>query len=105
MTSYTVSQRTHEIGIRLALGAQHRDVLRHVLRQSMTRIGVGVVLGLLGSVALTRGLATLLYDVSPTDPLTFGSVALLLVAVALIGSVLPAKKATRVDPVVALRME
>ena len=71
----------------------------------MTRIGVGVVLGLLGSVALTRGLATLLYDVSPTDPLTFGSVALLLVAVALIGSVLPAKKATRVDPVVALRME
>ena len=105
VTSYTVSQRTHEIGIRLALGAQRRTVLGNVLRQSMTRIAIGVLFGLAGAAGLTRGLRTLLYDVSPTDPLIFGGVAALLVAVALLGSYLPARRATRIDPVSALRAQ
>jgi putative ABC transport system permease protein len=101
--SYSVTQRTHEIGIRMALGAQQREVVRRVLRQGLGLTGLGITIGAVGSLAMTRGMATLLHDVSPTDPLTFAAVAVLLAAVALFGSWLPARRAASVDPVVALR--
>ena len=105
MVSYNVAQRTHEIGIRMALGAQTGDVLRLVLRQGSGIAFSGLALGLLGALLLTRLLVKLLYGISPTDPLTFGGVALLLVAVVLLAGYLPARKATKVDPLVALRRE
>ena len=105
MVSYAVAQRTHEIGIRMTLGAQAGDVLRLVLRQGVGIALAGLTLGLLGAVILTRLLVKLLYGISPTDPLTFGSVALLLLAVVLLAGYLPARKATKVDPLVALRHE
>jgi putative ABC transport system permease protein len=103
--SYAVTQRTHEIGIRMAIGAQPRDVFRMILGHGMFLTGVGMVAGLLGSFALTRLMATMLFGVKPTDPLTFGGVALLLAAVALIACYIPGKRATRVDPVDSLRYE
>lgn len=103
--SYIVSQRTREIGIRMALGAGRRDVRRMVLRQGGILAGIGVVVGLIAAVGLTRLMSSLLYGVEATDPVTFGAVAALLVAVALVASYLPALRASRTDPLEALRFE
>jgi putative ABC transport system permease protein len=103
--SYAVARRTREVGVRMALGARAADVLRLVLAQGAAAIAVGVALGIGGSLVLTRTLQTLLYGVSPTDPVTFAAVALLLGSVALGASYVPARRATRVDPLVALRSE
>jgi putative ABC transport system permease protein len=103
--SYTIVQRTQEIGIRVALGASRRDVLSMVLARSFSMTGVGLLFGILGAVALTRLLSGLLYQVRPIDPLTFVAVSLLLGAVSLVASYMPAWRAARVDPMVALRYE
>jgi ABC-type antimicrobial peptide transport system permease subunit len=103
--SYVVSRRGHEIGVRLALGAQRGAVLGLLLRQGMTPVALGVALGLIGASALTRWMSGLLFGVSPTDPLTFASVTLLLVIVAALACYLPARRATKADLLASLRHE
>ena len=101
--SYMVGQRTKEIGVRMALGAQKFDVLRMVMRDGARMTIIGVILGLIGALALTRLMRTMLYGVRPTDPLTFVSVAALLCIIAMLACYVPARRAMRVDPIEALR--
>jgi len=101
----SVAQRTHELGIRVALGAQRRDVIGLILRQGIKLVSLGIVIGLAGAWALTRVLTTLLFEVKPTDPLTFVAVPVLLIAVAILACWLPARQAASVDPLTALRYE
>ncbi len=105
ITSYTVAQRTHEIGIRLALGAQLSDVLSLVLSHGLKLTVIGAALGLFGAYLATRAITSVLYGVSATDPLTFGLVSLLLIGVALVACYVPSRRATKVDPLIALRSE
>jgi putative ABC transport system permease protein len=103
--SYSVSQRTREIGIRMALGASHKSVLRLVVGQGIVLASVGVAIGVVASFFLTKFMATLLFGVSPTDPITFVAISVLLIAVSIVASVIPARRAMKVDPMVALRYE
>jgi putative ABC transport system permease protein len=105
VVSYTVAQSTHDIGVRMALGADRRAILGSVLKAAMTMAGSGIALGAAAAFAATRVMKELLFGVSATDPLTFGAVALLLGSVTLLASFVPALRATKVDPIVALRFE
>jgi ABC-type antimicrobial peptide transport system permease subunit len=103
--SYSFSQRTHEFGIRVALGAQQLDILRMALREGMRIVAIGLAAGLIGAAIVTRVFRSMLFEVGPADPTTFLSVAAILASVALVACYLPAQRATRVDPLTALREE
>jgi ABC-type antimicrobial peptide transport system permease subunit len=102
--SYSVAQRTHEVGIRRALGAQRTDIFRMVMGQGLGLTLAGIGIGIGGAIALTRVMKSLLFHVSATDPITFAGIALLLILVALAASYIPARRATRIDPMAALRV-
>src|SRR5262249_58091438 len=101
--SYAAAQRTHEIGVRMAMGADRSDILKMVLRRGMVLVGVGVAIGLVITFAATRGISSLLVDVSPSDPLTLVLVAILLAGVGMLASFIPARRAMRVEPLKALK--
>jgi ABC-type antimicrobial peptide transport system permease subunit len=103
--AYSVSRRTREIGVRVALGASRGDVLRMILNQGLRTVLIGVAIGIACSLALTRTVESLLFGVTATDPLTFAVVVVLLVAAALLACLIPARRATRIDPMIALRYE
>jgi putative ABC transport system permease protein len=103
--AYAVSRRTHEIGVRMALGAGRTDVLRMILQQGMRVVGLGVVAGFACAVGVARLMASQLFGMSPIDPVSFGSVTLLAVSAALLACYVPARRAAKVDPMVALRSE
>ena len=103
--SYSVTQRSREIGIRLALGAAGRDVTGLVLRQGLTMVAAGIGLGLAGALLMTRVLRTLLFGVTPTDPFVFAAIVVLLSATAWLATYVPARRAARLDPLVTLRSE
>jgi ABC-type antimicrobial peptide transport system permease subunit len=105
VTSYTVSQRTREMAIRLALGASHRELLRLVLREGLAVTLAGTVVGLAGTLLVSRLMKAYVYGISSTDPLTLTAACLVLAAIALLASYIPARRAARVDPMVALRYE
>jgi putative ABC transport system permease protein len=105
VVSYLVAERTHEIGIRVALGSSYRGILRMLMRQGMVLVGMGIGIGTVASLALAGLLKKLLYGIRPADPLTLGTVALALGSVALLACYLAARRAGRVDPITALRME
>jgi putative ABC transport system permease protein len=103
--SYLVTQRTREIGLRMALGAQPQEVLRVIVGHGLRLVLFGLCIGVAGALVVTRWMSSVLFDVKPTDPLTFAAVAVLLTAVAFLASYVPARRAMRVDPMVALRYE
>jgi ABC-type antimicrobial peptide transport system permease subunit len=103
--AYSVAQRTSEIGIRIALGAAQSSIFRLIVGQAMTLVGISVVIGLAGAFAATRLLNSLLFGVGPSDPLTFITIVLIVSVVAFLAAWLPARRAARVDPIEALRME
>jgi ABC-type antimicrobial peptide transport system permease subunit len=105
MLAYDVTQRTREIGIRGAIGASRGQILGMILRQGLRKAGLGLVIGLAGALMLSRFMSSLLFDVRPSDPVAFGAVSVLLLLVALLASWLPARRAAKVDPMVALRCE
>jgi putative ABC transport system permease protein len=105
LMAYAVSQRRREIGVRMALGAERRDVLRLVLTRALAIVSTGSIIGLAGAVAVTRVLQAFLFGITPTDPIVFASVTLLLMAVGLMAAWLPATRATRIDPCAALRAD
>jgi putative ABC transport system permease protein len=105
VVSYSAAQRTHEIGIRMALGAEPGQVIGTIFRQGLTIVGIGILLGLLAAAGIAKLAGSFLVGVSAIDPLTFVSVSMLLAAIALLACYIPARRATRVDPMIALRYE
>jgi putative ABC transport system permease protein len=103
--SYTVTQRTSEIGIRMSLGAEARDIMRLIVGQALKLVGIGILVGVIVALGATRVMTTLLYGITATDPLTFVSICLIIGAIALIASYVPANRATKVDPLVAIRYD